>query len=75
VIDTQAVVNPVSRIVLIGNGESGRMNDADVAKILLVMQNSPVNLHLYILDQALQAQVAKIIPQYPALAAMAELVH
>lgn len=65
-------INPIIRSVLIWSGVSGRTNDANVAGILQAMHESHANVHLYLDAEPIVAQVAKVIPLFPATYALQE---
>lgn len=64
-------INPIVRSVLIGSWRSGFNNDANVAGILQAMHSSHANIHLYLQAEEQMARVAKVVPKFPEIWAIA----
>jgi hypothetical protein len=65
--DTEAVLHPPVRTAFIGTGPSGTKNHADWRGILEAMNSSSINIILYIYDQQIKAEVAKVVKLFPTL--------
>jgi hypothetical protein len=65
--DTEATLHPPVRAAFIGTGPSGTSNDADWRGILESMNNSSLNIILYLWNQEVQQQVAAIVKKFPKL--------
>lgn len=71
--DTEATLYPPVRTAFIGTGPSGTNNGADWRGILESMNNSSLNIILYLWNQEMQEQVATIVRQFPTLRAVRPL--
>jgi hypothetical protein len=71
--DIEATLYPPIRTAFIGTGPSGTKNDADWRGILESMNNSSLNIILYLWNQQVQEQVAAIVKKFPALRAVSSL--
>ncbi len=60
-------------MAFIGTGPSGTKHHADWKGILEVINNSTLNIILYLWDQEVRAQVAEVVRQFPTLRAVRSL--
>lgn len=65
--DVKATLEPPVRMAFIGTGPSGTKHHADWRGILESMNNSSLNIILYIWDQEIKAQLADVVKQFPTL--------
>lgn len=66
-------IKPPLRTAFIGTGPSGTQNHADWRGILQAMNDSSLNLVLYLWNQEVAAQVANVVRLFPELRASVPL--